>query len=222
MNFQPSSSAAHQKARAVLAVQAQDDAARRRAAVMDQAMRFGMAHPDVVEWLMDNESNEFAQSLARQLNERGSLSENQIAAVRKGIARAQAPAAVGVEINVGRIEEAFSHAQATGLKRLRMFLDTFKFSPAGESSRNVGGIYVKRAGGDGAYLGKVMGGKFLRARDCTDDEEKRIVDAASDPAKAAKAYGQRTGQCSICGRELTAEESIERFVGPICAQRYGF
>lgn len=212
----------HQQVRTMQATQAAASAASAREAVIQAATRFAMAHPDVVTWLMDNVGNEFADSLSRQLDERGSLTENQIAAVRKGIARAQAPAATGVAISVGRIEEAFSHAQATGLKKLRLHLDSFKFTPAGDKSQNAGGIYVKRSGGDGAYLGKVMGGKFLRSRDCTDDEEKRIVEAASDPAKAAKAYGQRTGQCCICGRELTAEESIERFIGPICAGRYGF
>lgn len=212
----------HQQVRQMQAQQAAASAATARQSVIAAATRFAMEHSDVVTWLMDSAGNEFADSLSRQLDERGSLTENQIAAVRRSLARAQAPDATGVEINVARIEEAFSHAEASGLKRLRMHLDTFKFTPAGENSRNAGGIYVKRSGGDGAYLGKVLGGKFLRSRDCTDDEEKRIVEAASDPAKAAKAYGQRTGQCSICGRELTAEESIERFVGPICAGRYGF
>jgi hypothetical protein len=212
----------HQQVRAMQAQQAAASAAAAREAVMQAATRFAIAHPDVVTWLMDNAGNEFADSLSRRLNDTGSLTENMIAAVRKGLARAAAPAAQGVEINVGRIEEAFASAQASGLKKLRMHLDSFKFSPAGANSANAGGIYVKRSGGDGAYLGKVMGGKFLRSRDCTDDEEKRIVEAASDPEKAAKAYGQRTGQCSICGRELTAEESIERFVGPVCAERYGF
>lgn len=44
------------------------------------------------------------------------------------------------------------------------------------------------------------------------------------PAKGAcaatKAYGQRAGNRSICNRELTAEESLERFVGTICYSRY--
>jgi hypothetical protein len=212
----------HQQVRQMHTQEAARAEAARRDGVMQRAMQFGMAYPDVVEWLMDNPGNEFARSLSQRLNDTGSLTENMINRVREGLARRNAPAAQGVAINVGRIEEAFSHAQASGLKRLRMHLDTFKFTPAGESSANKGGIYVKRSGGDGAYLGKVLGGKFLRSRDCTDDEERRIVEAASDPEKAATAYGQRTGRCCICGRELTDPESIERSVGPDCAARYGF
>jgi len=45
---------------------------------------------------------------------------------------------------------------------------------------------------------------------------------AKDPSAAARAYGLRTGQCSICGRELTNAESRARGIGPICAERFGF
>lgn len=218
-------STVHQQVRAMQAQAAADDRAafeeRHRQNVVASATRFAVAHPDVVEWLMANESNDFAQKLAAALDRKGFLTIPQVEAVRRNIAGAQqAPA--GAAIDVGRIEQAFEKARQSGLKRLRLHLDAFKFSPAGENSRNAGGIYVKRSGGDGAYLGKVLGGKFVRAAACTQEEEARIVAAAADPAQAAKAYGQRTGQCCVCGRELTAEESIERFVGPICAEKYGF
>jgi hypothetical protein len=36
------------------------------------------------------------------------------------------------------------------------------------------------------------------------------------------AYGKRTGACSCCGRELTNGESIDRGIGPICAEKYGW
>lgn len=216
MTFQPAATNVHAQVRAMQAQSSAQAADRAREAVMQRAMAFGAAHADVVEWLMDNESNDFAQSLSQYLNDHGFLTEGQINAVRKKLA----PAAAGTAIDVGRIEQAFDNARESGLKRLRMHLDTFKFTPAGESSRNKGGIYVKRSGGDGAYLGKVLGGKFFPSRECTSDEEQRVVAAASDPAAAAKAYGQRTGQCCMCGLELTAEDSIERSMGAICAGRY--
>lgn len=213
-SFAPS---AHQRVAALgaaaLAQARQVREAAARCEVMEKAVRFALAHPDVMDWLDQNPGNAFALSLAESLNKYGSLTDGQVRAVRN---RSTAASAAPV-ISVGRIEEAFANARAAGLKRLKMHLDTFQFKPAGASSANAGGLYVTE--GD-AYLGKVLGGKFLRAAVCTDAQQERILAAASDPAAAAKAYGQRTGRCSICGRELTAEESIERFVGPICASKY--
>lgn len=179
-------------------------------------LAYAMEHPAEVEWLMDNQHNDFAQSLARFLNDRGTLTENQLAAIQRKLA---APAAT--QISVAAIEAKFAIAFGNQIKQPRLRLDTFVFKAVTKGA-NAGGIYVTEGKGeDAAYLGKVLGGQFLASRDCTDDQKARIVAAASDPDKAAKAYGQRTGNCCICGRELTAEESIERFIGPICAGNYG-
>lgn len=200
---------------AALAQARQEREAAVRTAIMEKAVRFAMEFPDVMDWLEQNAQNPFALSLSESLNRYGALTEGQVRAVRNRSTTASAAPA----IKVGRIEEAFASARDAGLKRLKMHLDTFLFKPAGANSANAGGLYVTEGE---AYLGKVLGGKFLRAAVCTDDQQTRILAAASDPAAAAKAFGQRTGRCSICGRELTAEESIERFVGPICAEKYGF
>ena len=52
--------------------------------------------------------------------------------------------------------------------------------------------------------------------------EARIAAAIANPAEAAKAHGQRTGECSVCGRELTNKDSRALGIGPICAERFGF
>jgi hypothetical protein len=44
---------------------------------------------------------------------------------------------------------------------------------------------------------------------------------AADPRGEAIRFGQRTGTCSCCGRELTKHASIEAGIGPICAQKWG-
>lgn len=179
-------------------------------------MAFAMAHPAEVEWLMDNQHLDFAQSLAHDLQDRGFLTERQLAAVTKNLNR---PAAE--DISVAAIEAKFATAFANLIKQPRLRLDTFTFKAVIKGA-NAGGIYVTEGKGeDAAYLGKVLGGKFLPSRDCSEDQKTRIMAAASNPDEAAKAYGQRTGNCCICGRELTAEESIERFIGPICAGNYG-
>lgn len=187
-------------------------------AKMSATVAWVMANADVMQWIDANAGNDFADSLAVSLNKFGSLTEPQSEAVRRNITRAKvdgpAPA-----ITVERIEQAFAAAIENGVKRPRMNLDTFTFKPAGQKSANVGGIYVTE---DGEYLGKVMGGKFLKVSACDVGQQQRIISAASDPAAAASAYGQRTGACSICKRTLTAAESMDRHIGPICAGKYGF
>lgn len=151
------------------------------------AMRFGMAHPEVVEWIMDNAGKNFADSLGRHLNDTSrSPKARSTRSAGSSLSEPRAPGAAPLRggDHVGHIEEAFAHARATGVKRLRMHLDTFKFSPAAESSPNKDGIYVEISADGGAYLGK-----FLRATECSNDEAQRIVATAVNSEHAVKAYG---------------------------------
>jgi hypothetical protein len=75
---------------------------------------------------------------------------------------------------------------------------------------------------DDQYLGKVQDGKFSRVRECDDATQAQVLEVASDPHNAAIAYGQRTGNCAICSRELTNHASIDLGIGPICAEKYGW
>lgn len=175
-----------------------------------------------MDWLADHlETNDFARSLAQHLDRTGSLTDNQLRAVQNNVARAGMRAEAPV-INVAAIEQRFAAARANLIKRPAMRLDDFIFKAASADSRNAGAVYVttRQADGEALYLGKVLGGKFQRSPACTDDQQARILIAAGDPAAAAKAYGQRTGNCSICGLELTAADSLERFVGPFCWKKY--
>lgn len=43
----------------------------------------------------------------------------------------------------------------------------------------------------------------------------------SDPAEAAKVFGQAFSNCCFCWKELTDAESIKRGYGPICAAHWG-
>lgn len=45
---------------------------------------------------------------------------------------------------------------------------------------------------------------------------------AADPAAASLAYGRELGHCGVCGRTLTHPESIDRGIGPICAEKMGW
>ena len=111
------------------------------------------------------------------------------------------------------------------IKYPKMRLDTFLFSLV-RSGQNAGAIYVKTiekdADGERRYLGKIVDGRFVRAYKCSEDEQARIIAAAMDPEAADIAFGRREGACSICARTLTNHESIDRGIGPICAERFGW
>ena len=187
------------------------------------------ANPAEWAW-MEAESPrfEFAKAMVDSLLQWGRLTEKQMATVqrlaasavdRKAAATAAAANAPVVEIDA--IAVAFKRAKDAGLKRPVLRLDGFAFSLAGETSANAGGIYVKEAA-EGTYLGKIMGGRFQRSRDCNESISAMIVAAAADPANAAKAYGKKFGKCSICARDLSDAESVERGIGPVCASKFGF
>lgn len=124
------------------------------------------------------------------------------------------------EISVEAIATAFAAARAKGIKAPRLRLDAFVFSRAPDTGRNAGSIYVKEKAGE--YLGKITDGRFHPTAACDDPTRTRVVAVAADPHMAAKAYGQRTGECSCCGRELTNGESIALGIGPICRGKFGW
>lgn len=41
-------------------------------------------------------------------------------------------------------------------------------------------------------------------------------------AEASARYGHEIGECGVCGRQLTNDESRERGIGPICADKMGW
>jgi len=170
-----------------------------------------------IKWILANAaSNDFARSCDQYLLKYGTLSENMLTAVQRGLR----PVAAAVEVlGVSKVVDAFAHATEAGLKRPKMHLGDFLFKLAPKTGRNAGAIYVTE---EGEYLGKIADGMFQAARDCTEAQKAAIVEVCADPEKAAKAFGQETGRCSCCGRELTDPESIANSIGPICAEHYGF
>lgn len=192
---------------------------------------FAADHPLVWDWLNAEAPRfEFAAAMLESLRKWGKLTERQLAAALKcaeGAAERKAKwqaereqaKAQAQSVSIDAIESAFERAKAAGIKWPKLRLDSFIFSPAGAAGKNPGAVYIKE--GD-IYLGKVLGGKLFKSRDCSADQEGRIVAAAADPAAAAVAYGKRFGACSVCGRELSNQESIDLGIGPICAERFGF
>jgi len=222
--------------RAKAAAKRAADADQKRIDLQAARKRWIEANPADFEWMRTKSESdrpfEFAVSIMEAFFKYGSLTERQHAAVtRLRLADEERKAARKVEaerraanapvVNLDKIEEAFSAAQANGIKRPKLRLDTFKFSLAPAHGMNAGAIYAVDADSD-QYLGKIKDGRFMRVRECSDDQEARIIAVCANPKAAAIAYGKRTGKCCICGRELTNHESIDLGIGPICAGRMGW
>ena len=166
----------------------------------------------------------FAQDLARKFNK---LSPAQYAWAHKLAVDANTPAAT-VDVNqTSQFEalfNAFEAAKSKGAKRLTLRFEGVNVKP----NRDLTALWVtsqteSEEGNYGLqpkYLGKVtrtsIDSKF------SDIVRETIMGAASDPLTAAIKYGKVSGSCSCCGRALTVKESIERGIGPICADKFGF
>lgn len=196
-----------------------------------QIIEWSETHAAEYEWMKRSASTfEFAQSMLMALYKFGSLTEKQMATVQRLTAQSAerdakfaeekaARVAAAPTVDISKIEDAFATAKSSGLKFPKLRLAGFVFSPAGAASKNAGAIYVKT--GD-QYLGKIAEGRFFKVRECDGETEQKVLEVASDPKRAAVAFGMQTGICACCGAELTNQESIERGIGPICADRYGW
>lgn len=187
---------------------------------------FGKLYPAEQAFLLERRVEfDFADKMAARIEAGYLLTPGQLGGVQKCVAAAKARAeraaaraqaeATAPAVDVSKIEQAFATAREKGIKRPKLRLDAFKFAPAKTSDA----IYVTEGE---TYLGKVLGGKFLAVPPCTGEQRDRIVAAAADPHAAAVAYGQRTGACAVCGRELVVTESVDLGIGPVCREKMGW
>jgi hypothetical protein len=182
--------------------------------------------PHLSAWGQD-----FFASVLNQFRAKGRLSEKQGALLDKLTAEARAKRA-GIEARKAapesvqvftKLVEMFDKA-AEQLKSPRVLFQTddageFMVRRAKAESRNPGHLYVVQ---NGQYVGKVApNGRFWPDRECTPAVETALVAFNRDPQKAALAYGQATGNCCFCARELTDARSVEAGYGPICAGNFG-
>lgn len=192
---------------------------------------FAEKHEAEYNWMVESAPTfSFAHNMLDALKKYGSLTERQLASVQKcvissadrAIAKAQEQAQrveEAPEVNLSALADAFASAKAKGGKYPRLRLDSFVFAPASDTSKNAGAIYIEE---HGQYLGKVVGNKFLKVRECSDAQEKRIIEASINPKESAIKYGRMMGACSVCNRTLVDPESIELGIGPICAGKMGW
>lgn len=193
---------------------------------------FKIEYPAIFAW-MDGSTFDFAIKMKEAVEKYGHLTERQLAACSSCIMKLEAKKAEAVarvqnakEIDTAKIEAAFAMASSK-LKSPKLRVAGLVISHAKATSANAGALYVKSATvqndeGRGLYLGKIMGGKFIRSRECDDAAEASLLDVANDPKEAAIKYGRVTGCCACCGRPLENKESIARGIGPVCAEKFGW
>jgi hypothetical protein len=203
-----------------------DEELRQRQIAFDQ---FEAENPEIAAWWREN-TWEFSQSLRAACFRYGKLTEGQHAAALRTIEkgkqrqaeRAQAVADAPV-LETESIERAIRTAKANGLGKPKVRLAgkdefTIVVYEAVAHSVNAGSLYVKST--DGEYMGKITNGKFLHGRDCTPEQRASIIEMFKDSLASAVAYGNLTGTCSCCGRELSNEESVRLGIGPICRSKF--
>jgi hypothetical protein len=119
-------------------------------------------------------------------------------------------------VDVANIVDCFQRAQEAGLKRF-----TLRFADAHfqVDKNDPALIWVSRAGYGSEKYGRITGGAFRPGRDANAEVIARIAEISKDPMKAALAYAQVTSSCSVCGKHLENQDSVDAGIGPVCAGR---
>jgi len=221
--------------RTVNRARAHAKAAEKARSLIGEITQWQEQHAAAWQWMTSNNArgNEFAKSLCEALYKYGSLTDNQLAAVERNLAKMaerkaerEAAAPVVATDGIDRLKAAFDKAaaftaaKAKGLtvRNPKITIGGMTISPAKATSANAGALYVKSGE---AYLGKVADGKFFASRDCTPEQQAQVLKFVADPAEAAKVYGQETGVCCVCNATLRSEWRL-RGIGPICAEKFGW
>jgi len=173
--------------------------------------------------------NSFAVEMVMEFDTRGSLTENQVAALHRSLdknAERQAERAAAKQkelaasvVDPSGIRDLFESAKSRGLKKPGLWFGEIKISEAPATGRNAGALYVKLGG---EYAGKIIDKTFhpawgVKAAPIVE----QLLAIATDPATVLREKGRETGTCCCCGRPLTDPVSIAAGIGPICATSWG-
>ena len=183
---------------------------------------FEAAQPAAYAWMVAKAPTfGFAASMLKSLQQYGSLTENQLAAVQRCIdtdAQRQAE-------RVQR-EQQRAAAPVIALNALHSVLQKHAKFYAGDLTlsrrRDDQLVWIKHANAE-KVIGKIDSGVLtLWNRPGVDNNEVRemLNEFEGAPLQTAMKYGKLSGRCCSCGRELTADGSIEAGIGPICAQKF--
>lgn len=207
--------------------------ARKERVIAEAKSAFEREYPLLLAGMRKHASwNDFLKRLLIDVEAGKHLGANAIAAAERAIAKAdardaerEAAKSARVEnapiVNADQLKAAFDKASTAGLKKPKLRYEGFEVSRAPDTGKNAGALYVK--GEDDAYLGKIVGGKYLATREAeAAGIVSRVAETMRDPLALAIAYGKRTGNCSCCGRKLSDPTSVAMGIGPVCAEKYGW
>ena len=190
-----------------------------------KADKFIADNPAIAAWFDKNKvKNAFTKDIYTSLYRYGSLTERQLGAVNKAVAREAEWKANRIEashvndLDMSGLVKIFANA-SKHLKRPRLHIGDLVFTKAPSTGKNAGYLYAKF---HDEYVGKISPeGQFLKAWGCSEETVNKIKAISQDPMAAAQAHGHDTGNCSACGRLLTNELSVQIGIGPICRGRWG-
>lgn len=202
-----------------------EEAKKRKAAekagrLNDNISKFTEQHPRVYaaikSYLIDKGngrySSEFMDSIVSKFFQYGELTENQIAAIERGIAKRDAARAAREQAPVAvfpRIE------RLVRVDNLKLNLGVAKVVVFQSGSVGVVGPQY----GTGTFGIIEQGGELRRFRAMTDEVFATLQDVEARGIEALKSIGIATGRCCVCGRTLTDENSIAAGIGPVCAEK---
>ena len=127
---------------------------------------------------------------------------------------------------------------AQGFDRVSQAIDRLKAMPKAETTHTGGervnrypgrcercGTSVEAEEGHLAFYVVTDRGLFVQSSDelhrvSRNAQATIIAKIAVDPYEAALRYGRTIGQCGVCGRTLTDEDSRALGIGPVCRQRW--
>lgn len=119
------------------------------------------------------------------------------------------------------LEQLFSTAKSNGFMRPILRTSGFKFRLAPAFGKNPDAVYVTETESD-SYIGKIKHGQFFPLSASTGQlYAKAVIEVMNNPQEELLKYGQKTGQCAVCGRPLHNAISIYNHIGPICAEKLG-
>ncbi len=174
----------------------------------------------------------FAQSLIKQADE---IAERAALVAANKADEAPAPRfarIVGIFANA--MQRAGRDAAKDSLKRPALHLITrnslrFSAKLSGASSKYPGHIQIAAKEFGAGYWGRIdTNGAWFPARQQSDSGAQALADVESaldaienDARGALNVQSAKIGVCACCGRMLTDKHSVERGVGPVCAERWG-
>ena len=215
---------AYANAAPVRAANREKAAERREALKADYVAGYAAQHPAVHAWIVAKAPTfAFAASMLEGLQRYGSLTEKQQAACERLMQQ-------DAERDAQRAAQRASAPVAKTYPALTAIVTAFAHVTIGEigfSKKNGEPLWWVKSGE--ALVGKLdadglqlWNGKIAKAGQDRAAIEAALDEIERDPKLALAAHGHATGSCGCCGRELTDPASIERGIGPICADKIGF